>query len=734
MLLIQYLHFFSLLVYSYMAGYIIYKDSKSLLNISCSILITSFAIWNIVDVFGTDSNISATTAILFQNISSVGWIGFSSIFLCFALAFSRRDWLLRKFWFIIPILLLPAVLIYAQWTNRMTTNPSLGNFGWEFHWTDSFWSYLFYAYYISFTLITIFIVYKHGRNSAKKDEKNQARIIVITVIISLVGGSITDVILPVFHIQAVPQIGNVILSVFSGGMIYAIVKYKFLMITPAYAAENIVSTMGELMILSNQEGRILKINDSVINSLSYDQNGLIGKPIEVLFRPNDSNTLSLEKIANFESLKNQESIFLTRDGNDLPVIFSYSPLRDKSGDMIGHVIIARDITDRKLAEEVLKKNEQIKTELLEKLNDAQTIAMIGSWEWNLVTDEVWWSDETYRIFGVTPENFTPSFTAILKFIHADYTELYENAFDFSLRTGARLNIVIKIVTHDGICKHCNGMGKIISDEMGGQLRFIGTVMDITDRKLQEDAIQNLNETLELRVKERTAELNALNCELEAFSYTISHDLRAPLRSINGFTQILMEDYSSSLDEEGRSLCKTITNNSQKMGQMVDDLLSFSQLGRKELQRSEISMKNLVITTYNEIVEIDGKEKIMIEIGDLCNASADEAMIKHVWMNLLSNAIKYSSKREFSEISVTCKNDGRMATYCVRDNGVGFDKAYANKLFGVFQRLHSKQEFEGNGVGLAIVQRIIQRHGGEVWAESEVDKGAAFFFSLPVSLP
>jgi PAS domain S-box-containing protein len=260
-------------------------------------------------------------------------------------------------------------------------------------------------------------------------------------------------------------------------------------------------------------------------------------------------------------------------------------------------------------------------------------------------------------------------------------------------------------------------------------RYLYIFQDITNRKQMEDATQRLNEQLDQRVQERTAELEASNRELEAFSYTVSHDLRAPLRGIVGFSKMLLSDFSDELAPEARAMLHRINENGKQMGALVDDLLAFSRLGRQPLKKYTLTPEQITQMVNDVIAEVAAGTDRTIDwqVGKLAGCEADPTLLKQVWVNLISNAYKFTRGVNPARIEIDMTPG---LAYYVRDNGTGFDMKYASKLFGVFQRLHHASEFEGTGVGLAIVQRIIQKHGGVIWTEAQPGLGAAFYFTLP----
>lgn len=254
---------------------------------------------------------------------------------------------------------------------------------------------------------------------------------------------------------------------------------------------------------------------------------------------------------------------------------------------------------------------------------------------------------------------------------------------------------------------------------------------IEARKLAEKEILKLNSELEQRILDRTAQLEIVNLELEAFSHSVSHDLRAPLRHINGFAEILKEEFYAQLPEKAKNYLDTISDSAKKMNKLIDDLLSLSRTNRIELKKSTLKMNQVLDDALSEVRHLIENRKVDFNISSLPEVNGDYNLLRMVWVNLLDNAIKYTKTRKEAIIQIDYKKEDKELIFCIRDNGVGFDMRYAQKLFGVFQRLHSTDEFEGIGIGLSNVRRIISRHSGRTWAEAEVNKGAAFYFSLPI---
>ena len=287
---------------------------------------------------------------------------------------------------------------------------------------------------------------------------------------------------------------------------------------------------------------------------------------------------------------------------------------------------------------------------------------------------------------------------------------------------------------DGHFRNFLTRGQPLKDATGRVVQWCGTNTDVDALKQAEEKVRRLNTELEQRVAERTTQLEQANQELEAFSYSVSHDLRAPLRAVNGFAAMVLAEYGGQLPGPGKHYLERIQKGAGRMGLLIDDLLAFSRMSRQAVHCQPVDMNRLVQAAWEELKPQTAGRAPEIRAGALPPGQGDPELLRQVWINLLGNAVKYSSGRTPAVIETGCLTEAGEAVYYVRDNGAGFDMQFVDKLFGVFQRLHRSDEFEGTGVGLAIVQRIIRRHGGRIWAQAELNRGATFFFTLAPTKP
>ena len=478
---------------------------------------------------------------------------------------------------------------------------------------------------------------------------------------------------------------------------------------------SIVNSSDDAILSKTLDGVITSWNHGAEKTFGYASNEIIGKHISILIPShlqNEENEI-MRKTHKGEGVHHYETERIKKDGKVIYVSLTISPVKDSFGNIIGASKIARDITERKKTEDLLVKSEKQYRLLFE--NNPMPM-----WVIELTTFRFLDVNEAAIIhYGYSREEFL-SMTA-LDIRSEEEKERYMNADHSENIYPANYN--------RGTWKHLKKDGTIIFVEViahgitfeGKPSRLILS-NDVTEKIKAEEEVQQLNEELENRVKERTE-------ELEAFSYSVSHDLRAPLRAVNGYANILEEDYNKLLDDEGKRLLAVIRENAKKMGTLIDDLLSFSRIGKEDIKRSFIDMTMLTENIFSEINKTT-RNKAKVKIDPLYPVMADYSLINQVMTNLISNAIKYSSETEKPIIEIKSEKKDGVLIYSVSDNGAGFDMRYVHKLFGVFQRLHSAEEFEGTGVGLAIVKRIINKHNGSVWAEGETGKGATFYFSLP----
>ncbi len=390
---------------------------------------------------------------------------------------------------------------------------------------------------------------------------------------------------------------------------------------------------------------------------------------------------------------------------------------ENKGDLIGGISI--DVTDTKNSEIKLKDIQARQDAILASVPDLIVEVDLGK-------TFTWANKAALEFFGksIVGEPVT------------HYSFDGNNIFDTSFIEESSFNDLYylenKHVRNDGKVCLLGWWCKVLKNDDDIEVGFIATGRDITDSKKAEKEIVELNRMLDQKVLERTNELEIANKELHAFTYSVSHDLRSPLRAIDGFSSILVDEYKDSLDKEGLRFLEVIRQNAKKMDCLITDLLALSRVTQSSITKQEISMTEFVTEIFNETVPDDTKSKFKVFIGNLVNANADPAFLKQVWVNLINNSIKYTLPKGDRSIEIGCYQEPNQIVYFIKDSGVGFNQEYSHKLFGVFQRLHKIEEFEGTGVGLALVKRIIDKHGGEVRAVGELNKGATFYFSLPLN--
>jgi PAS domain S-box-containing protein len=487
--------------------------------------------------------------------------------------------------------------------------------------------------------------------------------------------------------------------------------------------ETIVNNLPLAILLkSTLDLKFVLVNPNAEDILGFERKDMLGKNVHDLypadqadfFESKDREVISKATMVDISEEYNQTK------NNELRVLHTRKILINSSDGAHQYIMgVSEDITERKKAEDDLKSAALYSRSLLEaSVDPLVTISPEGK-----VTDV---NRATESATGRSREelvgtDFSAYFTDPDK-AREGYQAVFSKGFvtDYPLGMLHRDGHVTDVLYNASLYRNASG-------EVAG---VFAAARDVTEKMKAEDELNEYRAHLVELVDERTRSLEEANRELESFAYSVSHDLRVPLRAIDGFSLQLLNHHDDHLDSEGKRYLTIVRDNTRKMAQLIDDILAFSRMGRLEMAESVVDMKKLAGKVIEELQpEISGRH-IAIEIKPLPPCRGDQSMMHQVWMNLLNNAVKFTRPREAAQIEVGAGKEGAEMIYYVRDNGAGFDMRYADKLFGVFQRLHGVEEFEGTGIGLAIVKRVIARHGGRVWAEGKVDAGATFYFSLP----
>ncbi len=473
------------------------------------------------------------------------------------------------------------------------------------------------------------------------------------------------------------------------------------------------------------EGKIIDVNRATEDAAGLSRENLIGSDFADYFTDPDRARAGYQLVLEQDSVRDYPLSIRHVSGQTIDVLYNAVIYRNETGEVQGVFAAARDVTERRRAEEAL----QISEGRLKAIFDIAPIGISITDEKGRIVDRNITSKALLAINRVEhlAENSTGAEWDIFR---TDGLPMPPEEFASARAlTEDRLisNQILEVRTQQKSVWLMVSAGPLHLPGYGAIIVYA----DVTERKAAEESVFRMNAELEERVIRRTAQLEAANQELEAFSYSVSHDLRAPLRHIDGYVDLLVSRSRGSLDDKGKHYVDTIAAAARQMGGLIDDLLQFSRTGRSEMRKDNIDMNSLLREAQEILKESYTGRAVEWVVGGLPSVRGDHSLLRQVWINLLANAIKFTATRDAARIEISARQQNGETIFAVADNGVGFDMKHAAKLFGVFQRLHTQEKFEGTGIGLATVQRIVARHGGRIWAEAMLDQGATFYFSLPI---
>ena len=493
------------------------------------------------------------------------------------------------------------------------------------------------------------------------------------------------------------------------------------------AAESMLDSLAILSPVRDRDGEIVDfrlrhVNDAYCALVGLERERVVGHRLGELFPgfPGSERFEVYRRVAVTGELCRTDELHLPAWAGASLAARVFDTVIASMGEEL--VVSARDVTERKRAEEELAET----TGLLER---TQQISKTGGWEYDLATGNLTWTDEVYRIYGSDRRYGPVELERALSAFDPESAPIIREALDRLVSDGEPCDLEVGLIRADGRRIWVRAVGEAVI-ESGRVVRVRGIIADVNDRRLVDEELRTLNVELEQRVAARTTELERINHELETFAYSVSHDLRAPLRAVDGFSKVLLDDYADKLGEDGRHYLERVRAGAVRMGTLIDEILQLSRLSRRRFERVRVDLSLLASEVVADLDDAEPDRPGAVEIPDGLSAEADRELVRTVLQNLLTNAYKFTSKTQDPDIRFGAVEQEGALVYYVADNGAGFDMAHAKgRLFRPFHRLHRESEFPGDGIGLATVARCVHRHGGEVWAEGAVNQGATFYFSL-----
>jgi len=487
----------------------------------------------------------------------------------------------------------------------------------------------------------------------------------------------------------------------------------------------VFENLAEGVIFTDAGGTILAVNSSFTRITGYAADEVIGRNPRVLQSGVQERDFYEEMWRTLKAAGRWRGEIINRrkSGELYPELLSISVVRNAGGGVTNYIGVFSDLSERLAQERAVR-------EMRERLDLALDAGGVGTWRWEPGSGRLECDERACELVAGSQNNPPRTFEALLDRIPVYERPRVMDAFMRPTRRQLAFRAEFRVVLPDGVDRHLVARARPHCGETDGVCRVVGVIWDVTERYLREREIRDLNATLERRVEERTADLQAAVAELESFSYSVAHDLRAPLRGIDGFSRILIEDYGDRLDEDGRHHLQRIRAASQRLDRLIDNLLKLSRISQSPMERVPVNLGGMAKEVALALQEEQPQRAAEFAIERQLRAVGDPLLLRTLLENLLGNAWKYSSRKAQARIAFGATRVEGETVYFVRDNGDGFDMAHAARLFAPFQRLHGADEFAGTGVGLASVARTVARHGGRVWAEAAKGEGATFFFTLP----